>query len=159
MQRFVDRAAEVGFAGLITPDVPLEEAQQVADAATAVGLKNIMLIAGSTPLPRCRQIVGLCTGFIYQLATAGITGERDQLADDLADNLQRLRSVTDLPICVGFGISTPDHVRQAGRLADGVIVGSAVVRRITEGLDNDQRHDEIVDSVSAYVADLIAATS
>ncbi len=89
---------------------------------------------------------------------AGTTGERDRLADDLADNVRRLRQVTDLPVCVGFGISQADQVRQAGQYADGVIVGSAVVRRITEANDAGQPPERIVESVSAFVAELVAAT-
>jgi tryptophan synthase alpha chain len=158
MERFVERAAEAGFDGLITPDVPVEEAQPIADAAGAAGLKNIMLVATSTPPQRCRQVAALCTGFVYQIAVAGITGERDGLARDLADYVRRLRKVTDLPICVGFGISSPDQVRQVAALADGVIVGSAIVRRITEAIDAGRSHDQIVDSVSAFVGELIAAT-
>ena len=95
---------------------------------------------------------------MYQIAVAGITGERDGLARDLADYVRRLRKVTDLPICVGFGIGSPDQVRQVAALADGVIVGSAIVRRITEAIDAGRSHDQIVDSVSAFVGELIAAT-
>lgn len=158
MQRFIERAAEAGFDGLITPDVPVEEAQPIADAAGAAGLKNIMLVATSTTTQRCRQVAALCTGFVYQVAVAGITGERDCLAGDLADQVGRLRKVTDLPICVGFGIGSPNQVRQVAALADGVIVGSAIVRRITEAIDAGRSHDQIVDSVSAFVGELIAAT-
>jgi len=158
LERFVKRAAEVGFDGLIAPDVPFEEASPIADAAGAAGLKHIMLVALSTPPQRCREIAALCSGFVYQIAVAGITGERNGLADELADNLRRLREVTDLPICVGFGIGSPEQVGRVAAVADGVIVGSAIVRRITEGLEAGRTHDEIVDSVCAFVGELVAAT-
>jgi tryptophan synthase alpha chain len=158
LQCFVDRAVQVGFDGLIAPDVPMEEAQQVLDAADSAGLRNIMLVATTTPPERAGQIVDLCTGFVYQVAVAGPTGERSGLAHDLAANVRRLRGLTGLPICVGFGISNPDQVRQAGDIADGVIVGSAIVRRITEGIEAGMARSELVESVATFVTDLIAAT-
>lgn len=159
LRGFVERAAEAGLDGLIAPDVPVEEARPIADAARSARLEHIMLVATSTPLQRCRQIAALCTGFVYQIAAAGITGERDRLADDLAENVRRLRQATDLPVCVGFGISNADQARRVAVMADGVIVGSAIVRRITEGLEGGRSHDQIVDSVSAFVGELVTAVA
>lgn len=157
LDRFVDRVWEVGFDGLIVPDVPLEEAGALAQSAARRNLKHIMLVATSTPADRCARIVGLCSGFVYQIAVAGTTGERSRLAQDLAVNVRRLRATTDLPICVGFGIGSADQVRQAGRIADGVIVGSAIVRRITEGVEAGRTHDQIVESVAGFVEELATA--
>ena len=157
-ESFADLAAGAGFDGLITPDVPIEEAQAVASITAKRNLRHIMLVATSTPAQRCRRIVALCSGFVYQVAASGTTGERSQLADDLATNVRRLRQTTDLPICVGFGISNADQVRQAGRIADGVIIGSAIVRRITEAMDAGGDRDEVVDSTAAFVAELAKAT-
>ncbi len=155
---FVDRAKRVGFDGLITPDVPLEEAGQVFATVQARGLKNVMLVATNTPPDRARRIVDLCTGFVYQVAVAGTTGVRAGLGDDLAAQVGALRARTQLPVCVGFGIGSPQQVRQAGRFADGVIVGSAIVRRITQAVEAGHDRDALVESVAAFVADLIAAT-
>lgn len=158
LESFADLAAGAGFDGLITPDVPIEEAQAVTDATAKRNLRHIMLVATSTPAQRCRRIVELCSGFVYQVAAAGTTGERNRLADDLAANVRRLRQTTDLPICVGFGIGNADQVRQAGCIADGVIIGSAIVRRMTEAIDAGGNHDQVVDSVAAFVAELAKAT-
>ena len=154
---FVDRAAKVGFDGLITPDLPFEEARRLFETTQAAGLKNIMLVAANTPDQRARRILELCTGFVYQVAVAGTTGERSRVADDLAGNVGRLRGATDLPICVGFGIGTPDQAEQAGQLADGVIVGSAIVRRITQAVEGGRSRDHLVENVAAFVGELIAA--
>ena len=148
----------VGFDGLIVPDCPLEEAADVARVAAEKGLKHIMLVAMSTPEARCAEIVALCSGFVYQIAVAGITGERSGLADNLADRVLRLRGLSELPICVGFGISSAEHVRQTGALADGAIVGSAIVRRITEAIDAGRSREEIVDAVGTFVGELVEAT-
>lgn len=158
LARFVERCARVGFDGLIVPDAPLEEASRVAAAARDAGLCHIMLVADSTPVERTRKIVELCSGFVYQIAVSGTTGERQALHADLAATVGRLRAETSLPICVGFGISTPDHVRRVADFADGVIVGSAVVRRITEGMDAGQPVEAIVEAVSGFVGELVAAT-
>ena len=157
LERFVDLTAAAGFDGLIAADVPQEEAAPVAEATEARNMKNIMLVATSTPPERAERIVALCSGFVYQVAVAGTTGERGGLDADLQANVQRLRSATELPICVGFGISSAEQVRSVGGFADGAIIGSAIVRRITEAAGSGQSGDQIVESVGAFVADLIAA--
>ncbi len=158
LETFVRRAKEAGFDGLITPDVPFEEAGQVFDAASAADLKNIMLVATTTPPERAGRILELCSGFVYQVAAAGTTGERPGLGNDLAAHVAALRPLTGLPICVGFGISTAEQVRLAGRLADGVIVGSAVVRRITRSTEAGLNGDRLVETIGDFVGELIAAT-
>ncbi len=159
LERFVDRAAEAGFDGLLTPDVPVEEAGVVAEAAASRGLKHIMLVATSTPPERATAITALCSGFVYQVAVAGTTGERGAIADDLQAHVEDLRAHTQLPIYVGFGISTADHVRRVGRFADGVIIGSAIVRRITDAMDAGRHPDDIVDAVGDFVAEMVDAAT
>jgi len=156
-EAFVARAADVGFDGLIVPDTPLEESGSLLDAAVSRNLRYIQLVSTTTPPDRAARIVERCGGFVYQIATAGTTGERDRLAADLADHVRRLRGTTTLPICVGFGIATPDQVRQAAAWADGVIVGSAIVRRIAAAVDVGATDDQVVDSTAGFVAELVAA--
>lgn len=127
---FIRRAKEAGLAGAVVPDLPVEEADEFASLAAAQDFKLILLVTPTTPPKRAEQIVKLCTGFVYCVSVVGITGERDRLPDTLRDQLQRIRSMTSLPLCVGFGVSRPDHVRQLKEIADGVIVGSALVRRL-----------------------------
>ncbi len=131
---FAKACADHGIDGLIFPDVPLEEAPAIVEAIRNAGLRSTLLVAPTSPPPRRAAIAKLCDGFIYYLSVSGITGERTSLPPDIAPNVAELRSVTDVPICVGFGISTPAHVREVTRVADGAIVGSALIRRLAKVL-------------------------
>lgn len=127
---FVERAKSAGFAGAIVPDLPAEEAESFAKICADREFRNILLVTPTTPPERAEKIVKLSTGFVYCVSVTGITGERDRLPEELLGQLRRLRSQTDLPLCVGFGVSKPEHVRMLRAEADGVIVGSAIVRRL-----------------------------
>lgn len=126
---FCERIKAAGFDGMIVPDLPIEEAKQVSTAADAAGLGLAMLVAPSTSKDRAAQIVGACRGFVYVLAQTGITGERSE-GPQIEKRAAGLRTLTDLPLAVGFGISTGEHVAAACRHADAAIVGSALVRRM-----------------------------
>ena len=128
---FARRAAQAGFDGCIFPDVPLEEAGPLVDAAREAGLVASLLVAPSTPPERAARIAQACSGFVYVLARSGITGERED-APDVSQRVRQLRDVTDLPLAFGFGISRAEHVRAVVRHADAAIVGSALVRRLGE---------------------------
>jgi tryptophan synthase alpha chain len=128
--RFLREAKDSGFSGAIVPDLPIEEAEELARHAAGLDFKLIQLITPTTPQERAVRIAKISTGFIYCVSVTGITGERDKLPDELLDQLRWLRGQTSLPICVGFGISKPEHVRMLRDVADGVIVGSALVRRM-----------------------------
>jgi tryptophan synthase alpha chain len=127
---FVARALKAGFSGVIVPDLPAEEAEPFAALCAERDFKNILLVTPTTPPGRAEKIVRLSSGFVYCVSVTGITGERDQLPDELLSQLRQLRRLTDLPLCVGFGVSRPEHVRMLRESADGVIVGSAIVRRL-----------------------------
>jgi tryptophan synthase alpha chain len=129
---FLRQARSAGFAGLIVPDLPVEEAGALAERARDLDLRLVLLVTPTTTPARAERIVRAATGFVYCVSVAGITGERDQLPDELRHQLQRLRTMTDLPLCVGFGISRPEHVHLVREYADGVIVGSAIVRRVEQ---------------------------
>ncbi|MEX0775062.1 MAG: tryptophan synthase subunit alpha [Phycisphaeraceae bacterium] len=154
-RQFAQRAAEAGFDGLILPDLPVEESDEACRAAADAGLTCTFLIAPNTPMKRAEQIARACTGFVYVLARAGVTGERAQLPADLPDRLARLRQVSDLPMAVGFGIADAGQAAQVLAVADAVIVGSAVVRRINHY--RDQGPQEIARHVAAFVAELAGA--
>ncbi len=130
LARFVADAKAAGFDGLILPDLPPPEADATCDVVRAGGLDTILLVAPTTTPQRRKEIVRLSSGFVYYLSISGITGERDQLPADLADNVRRLKDMTDRPVCVGFGISAARHVAQLEGVADGAIVGSGLVRRM-----------------------------
>jgi len=130
--RFLSACKSAKITGLILPDLPPPQAQEVCDGVRSAGLDTILLIAPSTSPQRRKEIVRLCSGFVYYLSVSGITGERAAFPPDLKDNLKALRDLTDLPICVGFGIHKAEHLRQLAGIADGAIVGTAIVRRMTE---------------------------
>lgn len=154
VSEFAQRCAESGFDGLIVPDIPLEESPEVLDAAHKAGLRCIMLVAPTTPAARREQIARASEGFIYQVAVRGITGERDALPVDIAEFVRALRAVSRLPVCVGFGIGTPRQVRAVCDVADGAIVGTAVVRRINEAIDAGCSPAAIAESVTRFVDEL-----
>jgi len=127
-QWFLQRAQEAGFSGLIVPDLPLEESAPLRGPAQSQGLHLIQLVTPTTPPQRAEQIVAASAGFVYCVSVTGITGARAELPAALIERLDWLRHVSHLPLCVGFGISTPQQVRQLRPHADGIIVGSALVR-------------------------------
>lgn len=153
VERFVQRAAQAGIDGFIFPDLPLEEAAAVAGPVRDAGLVSSLLISPTTPEDRARRIAQASTGFVYVLARTGITGERADLPEGLDDRLTKLRAATDLPIAVGFGISTPAQVRNVTRIADAAIVGSALVRRI--GRYKGAAPESIAEEAGQFVAELV----
>ena len=129
-ERFVRQAMAAGFAGAIVPDLPVEESGPLAEVCQASDFKLVLLVTPTTSPDRARRIVRTSTGFVYCVSVAGITGERSAIPAELLERLRWLRGETDLPLCVGFGVSTPDHARLLRDHADGVIVGSALVRQL-----------------------------
>ena len=131
--RMARSLAAAGISGTILPDLPLEELGPWAAEADAAGVATVLLVAPSTPEDRVRRICERCRGFVYAVARIGVTGERAALGHDAAAVAGRIRAATDLPVCVGVGISTPEQAVEACRVADGVVVGSALVRRLLDG--------------------------
>ena len=130
---FCERLAEAGIRGLIVPDAPLDEVAPIRDAANAAGLDLIPLAAPSTPAGRLRDIATGAQGFVYAVSVLGTTGERDRLDPVAGELAAALGALTDLPVLLGFGVSTPDHAAAAVRDADGVVVASALMRRLLDG--------------------------
>jgi tryptophan synthase alpha chain len=130
LEKFVADACAAGADGFIIPDLPVEESNEFVGAQHAVPLPLIQMLAPTTPSERMETIARNAQGFIYLVSVAGVTGERTSISEGLAPLIARVREHTSLPVCVGFGIGTPEQARQVGALADGVIVGSACVRTI-----------------------------
>jgi tryptophan synthase alpha chain len=149
LQRLATDALAAGVDGLIIPDLPPEEAGECQAVLRAVGLDLIFFVAPTTPDQRIAEIVRLASGFIYCVSLTGVTGARSDLWDGLPDFLDRVRRFTDLPLVVGFGISSAAHVQQVGAHADGAIVASALINKI-EGLPPEQR----VAGAAAFVREL-----
>ncbi len=132
MAKYVEQAMQAGYCGAIVPDLLVEEAAPLSQVCRAAGFDLIQLVTPTTTQDRQRRIAELTTGFLYYVSVTGITGERTVLPANLIDNVSWLREQTELPICIGFGISSPETAAQLAPIADGLIVGSAIVRRIAE---------------------------
>jgi len=154
-EAFLEQAQEAGFSGAIVPDLPVEESGKLAGLAADRDFKLIQLITPTTPRERAVQIAQASTGFLYCVSVTGITGERDQLPHELLDQIGWLRRQTELPICVGFGISKPEHVRMLRDVADGVIVGSALVRKLEQA--KTRPIHEVAQEICSLVQTLSAA--
>ncbi|MCE9531432.1 MAG: tryptophan synthase subunit alpha [Planctomycetes bacterium] len=151
---FLDHAKEAGFSGAIVPDLTAEEADDFAKLASDRDFKLILLVTPTTPPARVERIVKLCTGFLYCVSVVGITGERDRLPEALREQLRKFRTMTDLPLCVGFGVGKPDQVKELRQYADGVIVGSALVRKLENARQSPK---DAADDIINFVRELAGA--
>ncbi len=134
IEAFLKEIAEAGVKGLVVPDLPLEEAELLLKPAAAIGIEVILLVAPTSPKERIEAIAHQSQGFIYLVSVTGVTGIRTQIESRVQDILQEMRTVTDKPIGVGFGISQPEQAKQVKDWgADAVIVGSAIVKLLAEG--------------------------
>lgn len=129
--KFIEDCSKAGVDGLILPDLPFEEAKAVSSSARKNGIDLIFLIAPNTPEARVKKLARLSRGFIYLISLTGVTGVRSSLSSSIGESVKRIRKYTKQPIAVGFGISTPDQAKHAVKYADGVIVGSAIVKMIS----------------------------
>jgi tryptophan synthase alpha chain len=148
--KFIADAQAAGLSGAVVPDLPAEEADELAARCRDRDFKLVLLVTPTTAPDRAEKIVRACSGFVYVVSVVGITGERAAVSSQVGGLVARLRGLTDLPLCVGFGVSKPEHVREMAALADGVIVGTALVRKLEAGGD-------AVGEVSALVRELAAA--
>lgn len=150
---FARRAAAAGAAGAIVPDLPLDEADEVREALAGVGLALVPLLAPTTPPERRARICAAARGFVYVVSTVGTTGERQQLASGLADLVTATKADAEVPVAVGFGIGTPEQAAEVGKVADGVIVGSRLVRAAGEA----GSPESAAESVGAFLREARAA--
>ncbi len=153
-ERFHRDAEAAGVDGLLILDLPPDEDAQNAEFSQQTGLARIRLIAPTTPPARIAQLTAGASGFIYYVSREGVTGEQSAVTTSLPERVAEIRKTTSLPIAVGFGISTPEHVREVARDADAVVVGSAIVKRIAE---HGQSAD-LVEKLAAFIRPLAAAT-
>jgi tryptophan synthase alpha chain len=154
VESYLASLAKAGLDGVIIPDLPLEEATVAERAAAKTGLCLIMLIAPTTPPPRRLEIARHSRGFIYYISVAGITGERDRLPTATIAAVAELRKHTDTPVCVGFGISRPEMVTEVCQAADGAIVGSAIVARLSAS--KAAPREKLVKEIGEFVSQLLA---
>ena len=155
LKKYVAEAQRAGVCGAIVPDLLVEEAGDLGAICKAADFSLIQLVTPTTPRERAVRIARASTGFLYYVSITGITGERTELPPSLAENVGWLKTQTDLPLCIGFGISKPEHVKLLAPVADGLIVGSAIVRRIAEA--ETKPRAAVLKSIGDYASELIAA--
>lgn len=153
--RFCAAAQAAGVDGLIIPDLPPEQAGPLLETAPQSGLSTVFLVAPTSPPERIAMIASVSTGFIYCVSVTGVTGARTLLSDEIAPMLAALRSYTDKPVAVGFGVSTPAQATQVAALADGVIVGSAIVNVIEANMGDESG---LLTAVERFASELAAGT-
>ncbi|PYN90717.1 MAG: tryptophan synthase subunit alpha [Candidatus Rokuibacteriota bacterium] len=152
LKAFARTSVDAGVDGAIVVDMPPEESEPLASEAAAAGLDLVYMAAPTSTPPRVRLIAKKSRGFIYAVSLTGVTGERQELPADMATQIGAIRRVTTMPVCVGFGISTPGQVAAVGRVADGAIVGSAIVRLVEARAGSPS----LVDDVGKFIAELKA---
>ena len=155
LEKYADELVQRGVAGMIVPDLPVDESPQLAKVCQARDLSLIQLVTPTTPRERALKITETSSGFLYYVSVAGITGERTELPPELVERVGWLREQTPLPVCIGFGISQPEHVRLLAPVADGLIVGSAIVRRVAEATTAGR--EQTLAAVGDFLASLVAA--
>ena len=156
VEAYVRAAKAAGVDGILTLDLPPEEAGEVASACRTHGVDTVFIIAPTTPDARIAKIAAATTGFIYYVSREGVTGVRDQVAGNIPEAVARIRAHTKLPVAVGFGIGTRAQVRQVAAHADGVVVGSALVNCIRDNLGH---RANIVPALAARASDLAVGVS
>lgn len=158
LRHFVSLAKDAGLSGLIIPDLPADEAGEMSQVSADAGIDLIQLIAPTTTQARTKRILDTAKGFLYCISIAGTTGVRDQLPEELKSQLAWLQSQTELPLAVGFGISRPEQVHGLRGLADGVIVGSAIVRLMSEIGEEGSAKAEILSRIGDLAEGFLKAT-
>jgi len=147
--------AGLGIGGLIVPDLPFDEAANLRNACDRAGLALVPLVAPTTPPDRVEATAEVARGFVYVVSVTGVTGERAEIPADLRGVVARVRAAASVPVAVGFGIATPEQARQVGEIADGVIIGSRLVRALSEA----PRLDDGLRQASEFLRDTASALS
>jgi len=155
--RFFKDFHDAGVNSILVADLSIDNADEIIGPATAAGLDTVFMVTPNTEAERMKQIAGKTTGFIYTVSVLGVTGSRNTLSDSVEGLVRQLKSLADVPICVGFGVSTPEHARTiADAGADGVIIGSKLVAMIEDHLDDQT---QAIQGITAFLRDARAALS
>ena len=152
--RFADAAAQAGVDALLTVDIPPEEVGLVNEELQRVGMDNIFLVAPTTPQERLQHIASQATGFIYYVSLKGVTGAGHMDTEEVARRLATIREHSDLPVAVGFGIKDAESARAVASVADGVVVGSALVNALAQAIENGADHDSAMSAATTLLAEI-----
>ena len=147
LRRFMKKSADAGVDCVLILDLPIEEAEEMRSEALAVDIDPIFLLSQTTSDERIARASALGNGFLYGISRLGVTGARDSISTSAEDLVRRIRSFTDLPVAIGFGLSRPEHIRDVGRWADAAVVGSALVNVIA----GSSGEEDLISSVERYV--------
>ncbi len=150
LEKFVRDASFSGVDGVVIPDLPPEESKELRKIAKKKGFSIIHLLAPTSSIDRIKKVASASSGFIYYVSLTGTTGARKKLAADIGANLRSIKNITKIPVCVGFGISTPDQVKEIQKVSDGAIVGSAIIKII----ENNIGKKDLVKKVGNFVKTL-----
>lgn len=153
LKAFAAECRECGIAGVVIPDLPPEEGEPWIEEARKAGVDTIFLTAPTSSSERIRRVSKVCRGYIYHVSVTGVTGVRGKLSADLEPAVRRIREISKKPVAVGFGISTPEQAKEVSRFADGIIVGSAIVKIMEGGAGKE----DIVRQVGSFITSLAAA--
>jgi tryptophan synthase alpha chain len=157
LERFAKASSDAGVTGTIISDLVPDEADGWRQASAEHGIETIFLVAPTSSEARIHQVANGSTGFVYVVSRTGVTGAENQVPADVAGLVGKVKALTDKPVCVGFGISTPEHVSMVCKVADGAVVGSAIVNRLHE--EWPERKDRIVDFVKSLKQATLGHTS
>ena len=154
LERFAQESAAAGVSGTIVSDLVPDEAEAWSAASAAAGIETIFLVAPTSTDRRIEEVAARSTGFVYVVSRTGVTGSENAVPSDVRSLVERVRALTDRPVCVGFGVSKPEHVQMVCEVADGAVVGSSLVELVHREWRGGQGRQRIVD----YVRELKAAT-
>ncbi len=157
VEKFLENASDSGFCGLIIPDLPGDEAEEMAEKVKEYHLDLVQLVAPTTPVHRVKKILKSATGFLYCIAVAGTTGARSELPEELNQQLEDLKKLTDLPLAIGFGISKPEHVEKLRGKGDGIIVGSAIVKHLENISADSESRTQVIQKIGLMAEELAQA--
>jgi len=152
IEKFIKEAKRCGVDGIIVPDLIPEEAEDLIKMAKQKNISTIFLVSPISTLERVKKIIQASTGFIYYVSLTGVTGAREKLPKQIFEDVKRIKSLTDKPVCVGFGISRSEQIKAINRVADGVVVGSAIVEIIEKNIDKK----DLVKRVGQFINKLIS---
>ncbi len=152
-EAFARAASQVGVDGIIIPDLPPEDGRPWLDPCRALGIDPILLAAPTTPPARLAMLVRETRGFLYAVSLQGVTGARTTIGQGIEQQVRYAKSLSEIPVCVGFGVSTPEQAKQIGAYADGVVIGSAIVDRIEQAASKSSA----IDDVAQFIAELKAS--
>ncbi|MCK8828095.1 tryptophan synthase subunit alpha [Natroniella acetigena] len=153
LEEFVKQCAEVGVDGVIIPDLPPEEGAELQELSTELDI--ILLLTSISNQTRIEKVTNLSSGFIYAVSTPGVTGAKEELSTEIEKTVTKIKQFKDIPVAVGFGISSPTHAQQIGEFADGIIVGSAIIKKLEKSLDLlEEDEEKLIAKVSDFISSL-----